>query len=55
MITKLDRLKARAADYQKEMDAGYNFMSRNGSPRHTPLQITLNAINSEIRFMERTA
>jgi hypothetical protein len=55
MITKLDRLKARSADYQKEINAGYNFMGRNGAPRHTPLQITLNVINSEIRFLERTA
>lgn len=55
MVAKINKLKARAAEYQKEMDAGYNFMGRNGVPRHTPLQITLNAINSEIRFMERAA
>lgn len=55
MITKIDRLKARAAEYQKEIDAGYNFMGRNGVPYNTPLQSTLNFIISEIRFMERTA
>ncbi len=55
MVTKLDRLKARSADYQKEINAGYNFVGRNGVPRHTPLQNTLNFINSEIRFLERTA
>lgn len=55
MTISTDTLKARAAEYQSEIRAGYNLVSRNGAPRSAPLQNTLNFINGEIRHRERAA
>jgi hypothetical protein len=53
MAILTDTLKARAAEYQAEIRAGYNLVSSNGVPRNTPLQNTLNFIESELRYRER--
>ena len=53
MTISTDTLKARAAEYQSKIRAGYNLVSSNGAPRNTPLQNTLNFIESELRYRER--
>lgn len=53
MAISTDTLKTRAAEYQAEIRAGYNFISRKGAPRNEPLQNLLNFIEGELRYRER--
>ena len=53
MSISTDTLKIRAAEYQAEIRAGYNFINRKGVHYNAPLQNTLNFINGEIRRRER--
>ena len=53
MSISTDTLKTRAAEYQAEIRAGYNFVSRKGAPRNEPLQNLLNFIEGELRYRER--
>lgn len=53
MTISTDTLKARAAEYQAEIRAGYNFINRKGVPYNKPLQNLLNFIEGELRYRER--
>jgi hypothetical protein len=53
MAVSTDTLKTRAAEYQADIRAGYNFTRRTGVPRNEPLQNLLNFIEGELRYRER--
>ena len=53
MTISTDTLKARAAESQAAIRAGYNFANRNGVPYSKPLHNLLNFIEGELRYRER--
>jgi hypothetical protein len=53
MSISTETLKARAAEYQAEIRAGYNFVNRKGVPYREPLHNLLNFIEGELRYRKR--